>query len=34
MFTGSKSSFRLLQGSRIRRAFNNFRPFDFAVSAE
>jgi hypothetical protein len=26
--------FRLLQGSGIRRAFNNFRVFDFAVFAE
>jgi hypothetical protein len=34
MFTGSKSSFRLLQGSGIRRAFNNFRAFDFLVFAQ
>jgi hypothetical protein len=34
MFTGSKSSFRLLQGAGIRRAFNNFRTFDFVVFAE
>lgn len=34
MFTGNKSSFRLLQGSGIRRAFNNFRAFDFVVFAQ
>jgi hypothetical protein len=32
--TGSKSLFRLFQDSGIRRGFNNFVPFDFAVFAE
>lgn len=32
--TGGKSSFRLFQGSGIRRAFNNLRALNLAVFAE